>query len=101
VARLIGPPQAAAQASESGELANALQQRKEMIAELRQLNAKLDRLDASLSKGVKVTEMPALKLPPELKGAETSKTSSSGKSEKSDKPKDPPSISVKPMNDGK
>jgi hypothetical protein len=100
MARLMGPAQASAQSGETGELANALQQRKEMISELRQLNAKMDRLEAALAKGVnvKVTDMPALKLPPEMKGAESAKP---GKSEKSDKPKDPPSISVKPMTDGK
>jgi hypothetical protein len=66
---LTEPATAAAQ-PEVGGLSNALEQRKQMISELRTLNSKLDRIEAALSKGlnVKVTEMPPLKFQPEPRG---------------------------------
>lgn len=79
---ITSPSAAMAQAQpgvEPGGFTNALEQRKLIIAELRQLNSKLDRLDARLSAGlnVKVTDMPALKIPPEARAkpapAETGK----------------------------
>lgn len=74
VAQVLSPAAASAQASmdsEPGGLANAIQQRKEMIGELRLIGSRLDRIDAKLNSGinVKVTDMPALKLPPELRSA--------------------------------
>lgn len=72
VAQVLSPAAASAQASmdsEPGGLANAIQQRKEMIGELRLIGSRLDRIDSKLNSGinVKVTDMPALKLPPELR----------------------------------
>ena len=56
-----------AQPAEGG-LGNALEQRKVMIAELRAMNARLDRIEAKLNGGmdVRVKDMPPMKLPPEL-----------------------------------
>jgi hypothetical protein len=53
---------------EAGGLSNALEQRKVMIAELRALGARLDRIEATLAKGmdVRVKDMPPMKLPPEV-----------------------------------
>lgn len=70
VASLVSPSQASAQGeSDAGGPFSAAQQRKDMIAELRQINSRLERLESKLSSGltVKVTDMPALKLPPELR----------------------------------
>jgi hypothetical protein len=59
---------AAAQAQgvqpDAGGMSNALEQRKQMIAELRQMNSKLDRLEARLNRelNVKVTDMPPVRL---------------------------------------
>jgi hypothetical protein len=65
----LSPAPALAQADQpdGGGLMNALEQRKQIIAELRLLNSKIDRVEARLNNGlsVKVTEMPPLKLPPE------------------------------------
>jgi hypothetical protein len=51
-----------------GGLANALEQRKVMIAELRAMNARLDRIESKLNGGmeVRVKDMPPMKLPPEV-----------------------------------
>ena len=69
------PAGAAAQPSDpdQGGLANAIEQRKQIIAELRQMNGRLDRIESKLASGlsVKVTEMPALKLPAEGRKPET------------------------------
>jgi hypothetical protein len=56
---------------DQGGMTNALEQRKIMIAELRSMSAKLDRLEAKLAAGVavKVTSMP----PPEKPKAEQPK----------------------------
>ncbi|MFN0133563.1 MAG: hypothetical protein ACKVW3_13675 [Phycisphaerales bacterium] len=69
---LSGPASASAQGPgdpDQGGLTNALEQRKIIIAELRTLNAKMERLESKLASGlsVKVTDMPPLKLPPEAK----------------------------------
>jgi hypothetical protein len=53
----------------AGGLISASEQRKVMIAELRAIGGRLDRIESKLAAGgvnVKVTDMPALKLPPEL-----------------------------------
>jgi hypothetical protein len=52
-----------------GGLISASEQRKVMIAELKAMNGRLERIESKLAAGgvnVKVTDMPALKLPPEL-----------------------------------
>jgi hypothetical protein len=52
-----------------GGLISASEQRKVMIAELKSISSRLERIDSKLAAGgvaVKVTDMPALKLPPEL-----------------------------------
>lgn len=64
-------PQASAQPSEtefspddpSGRI-SAAEQRKQMIAELRGMSARLDRVEAALTRGVsvKVTDMPAVRI---------------------------------------
>jgi hypothetical protein len=61
---LTQPPAAQAQPQNDGGLTSALEQRKQMIAELRTLNSKMDRIEAKLNSGlsVKVTEMPPVKL---------------------------------------
>lgn len=70
VAGWLAPPGARAQASASDDpqasaqaLVSASEQRKIMIAELKRLAGKLDRIEAKLNAGisVKVTEMPAQK----------------------------------------
>ncbi len=78
---------ALAQPSGNGPgLTNQLDQNKQMITELRTLNGKMDAIVAKLNSGlsVKVTEMPALKLPADVKA----------KAEKGDKPE--PQVEVKP-----
>jgi len=67
-ATIMEPSSAQAQ-PDAGGLSNALEQRKQMISELRSLTSKLDRIEAKLSGGlsVKVTEMPPLKFPPEAR----------------------------------
>ncbi|QOI99013.1 MAG: hypothetical protein HRU70_00290 [Phycisphaeraceae bacterium] len=59
--------------SEPTGLSNALEQRKQMIAELRSISSRLDQLDGKITRGlsVKVTEMPELKLPVDLRRAIT------------------------------
>lgn len=49
---------------DQGGMTNALEQRKIMIAELRSISARLDRIESKLSAGinVKVTSMPAIKV---------------------------------------
>jgi hypothetical protein len=62
---------AAAQSEQpdAGGLTNALEQRKQIIAELRTINTHLEKIDSRLAGRleVRVTDMPPLKLPPELK----------------------------------
>ena len=52
---------------DQGGLSNKLEQGKQIINELHAIGVRMDRLEAQISRGlsVKVTEMPALKLPPE------------------------------------
>jgi hypothetical protein len=97
VARLMSPSSASAQSSDGGELGNALQQRKEIIAELRVLNGKIDRIDAKMSQGinVKVLDMPALKLPPELRVDAPKPGKTDSKPDTKTSSKEPPAISVK------
>lgn len=72
-AGLMSPPEAMAQRGESESigLANAIQQRKDILQQLRSISAQLDRLDHRLNSGlsVKVTDMPALQLPTELRAS--------------------------------
>jgi hypothetical protein len=72
------PAPASAQPSDpdQGGLANALEQRKQIITELRLMNSRLDRIEAKLTSGlsVKVTDMPVLKLPPEARAGDKDKT---------------------------
>jgi hypothetical protein len=62
---------AMAQADGEAQMPNAFAQRKEIIAELRQMNGRLERLESRMAQGlsVKVTDMPAMKLPAELRAA--------------------------------
>jgi hypothetical protein len=86
--RLMGPESALAQPSSEG-LTNKLDQNKQIIAELQKLNGKMDRIEAKLSGPltVKVTDMPPIKLPADVKG----------KAEKGDAdPKPEPKVEVKP-----
>lgn len=70
---IAAPSAANAQPSgpEQGGLMNAMEQRKTMIAELRAMNARLDRIESKLAGGltVKVSEMPPIKLPPETRAS--------------------------------
>jgi len=65
---LESPASAQAYPPEAGGLANALEQRKVMITELRNISMRLDRIEATLAKGmdVRVKDMPPMKLPPEV-----------------------------------
>jgi hypothetical protein len=45
---------------------SAAEQRKTIIAELRTISRRLDQLESQLAKGIKVTEMPEIKLPNDL-----------------------------------
>lgn len=74
-------PSALAQPGESTGLTSAIEQRKQMIAQLAALEKKLDKVEAALAKGIKISEMPELKLPSDLKDAI--------KRSKSDKPDSP------------
>jgi len=71
---LESPAIAQGEQPESGGMTNALEQRKQIIAELRQLNGKLERIDTRLhgKLEVKVIDMPPLKMPADNrpKGAE-------------------------------
>jgi hypothetical protein len=84
--RLMSPQAALAQPSEGG-LTNKLDQNKQIIAELQKLNGKMDRIEAKLSGPltVKVTDMPPIKLPADVKG----------KAENNE-PKPEPKVEVKP-----
>jgi hypothetical protein len=67
-APVAGAQQRAGQPSSEpteGGMISAQEQRKQMIAELRGMSQRLDRIEGTLSKGisVKVTEMPELRLP--------------------------------------
>lgn len=59
-------------------LTNAAEQRKVMITELKNLSKRVEKVESMLTKGIKVTEMPELKLPAEFRDAL--------KSARSDKP---------------
>jgi hypothetical protein len=75
---IASPATAEAQVGgQEGALSNALEQRKQMISELRQLSSKMDRLEARLNGGinVKVTDMPPIRLPPDTRGAQAPKQS--------------------------
>jgi hypothetical protein len=68
---ITAPSAASAQPENEGMggLISAGEQRKVIIAELRGIGGRLDRIESKLAAGgvsVKVTDMPALKLPPEL-----------------------------------
>jgi hypothetical protein len=78
---------AMAQSGDGSGLASALEQRKQMITALQAMERKLDKVEAALAKGIKVSEMPDLKLPSELKEALRS-ASKAEKSEKADKSPD-------------
>jgi hypothetical protein len=58
------PAAASAQPESEGGMTNKLEQNKQMIAELRLLNQKLDRMDSRLAAGlnVKVTSMPPIQV---------------------------------------
>jgi hypothetical protein len=57
----------------SSGLVSAADQRKQILAELQRIGSKLDAVDAALNKGlnVKVTDMPAMKLPAADKAEQT------------------------------
>ena len=74
-------PSAFAQPGEGNTLSSALEQRKQMIAQLATMEKKLERIEAQLAKGIKISEMPDLKLPAELKEA-----IKNAKPDKADKP---------------
>ena len=74
-------PSAFAQAGDSNNLTSALEQRKQMIAQLTAMEKKLEKIEAQFSKGIKISEMPDLKLPAELKEA-----IKNAKPDKADKP---------------
>jgi hypothetical protein len=50
-------------------LTSAIEQRKQMIAQLNTLEKKLEKIESALAKGIKISEMPELKLPSDLKEA--------------------------------
>jgi hypothetical protein len=75
-----------AQSGDGTGLASALEQRKQMISALQTIERKLDKVEAALSKGIKVSEMPDLKLPSELKDA--LKSAGREKGEKAEKSPD-------------
>lgn len=58
-------PQPAADGEETSGRISAAEQRKEIIAQLRSLNARMEHVESMLTRGlnVKVTEMPALRIP--------------------------------------
>ena len=60
----VAAPAHAQQTQPGGELVSAAQQRKMMIAEIKSLGERVDRLDKTLRAGinVKVTEMPRVRL---------------------------------------
>lgn len=62
---IIDPAAAHAQGAQQGGMTNALEQRKQMIAELRQMNNRLERIESRMNAGlnVRVTDMPPLRLP--------------------------------------
>jgi hypothetical protein len=64
--RMLEP--AAASAQPEGGLSNALEQRKQMIAELRAMSGRLERIESKISGGldVRVKDMPPIKFPPEV-----------------------------------
>lgn len=86
----IGPAAAQAQPeSDGGGLTNKLEQNKQIISELRLLNSKVDRIEARLAGGlsVKVTDMPALKLPPEMRGKPQADAAPKGDQAAAEQPK--------------
>lgn len=71
---IAGPAEAQAQSGvqDTGGLSNAIEQRKQMISELRQLSIRIDRMESRISGGinVKVTEMPPIQFPREGQGGQ-------------------------------
>jgi hypothetical protein len=72
---------ASAQPGEGTTLASAIEQRKQMITQLTAIEKKLEKVEAALAKGIKISEMPDLKIPAELKEA-----IKNAKPDKADKP---------------
>lgn len=64
---------AANSASDDKGMASAIEQRKQMIAELKNLSKRVEKIESILTKGIKVSEMPELKLPAEFRDAMKSK----------------------------
>lgn len=64
-----GQPGVSASSDDGKGLASAIEQRKQMIAELKNLSKRLEKVESVLAKGIKVTEMPELKLPQEFRDA--------------------------------
>ena len=60
---------AAAQPAAGEGLASAAEQRKQMMTQLTSIERHMEKLEAQLAKGIKVSEMPELKLPAEMKEA--------------------------------
>lgn len=56
---LAGPPED--DASDPSGRTSAAEQRKQIIAELKALNTKVGQLDATIRKGIKITDMPQVK----------------------------------------
>jgi hypothetical protein len=75
---LLAPSAAHAQSGEDG-LVSAAEQRKVMIAELRNLSSRIERLETTIARGVnvKVTDMPAVRLadPSQMSDARESRES--------------------------
>jgi|CXWL01.1.fsa_nt_gi hypothetical protein len=62
-------PSVQAEPGEAQGLVSAADQRKQMILALANMGTRLDKIEALLSKGIKVSEMPELKLPADLREA--------------------------------
>lgn len=77
---------AAASAQPASEgLASAAEQRKQIIAELASIEKKIERVEAQMTKGIRISEMPELKLPAEMKEALRA-AARTDKGDKGDKP---------------
>ena len=88
--RPIDPvPTAAAQPAAGGGLASAAEQRKQMMTQLTSIERHLEKLEAQITKGIRVAEMPELKLPAELKEALRA-AARAERNEKSEKPEPAP-----------
>lgn len=53
---------------------NPADQRKQIITELRSLNTKVSQLEATIRRGIKITEMPQIQQPPKSDAAPTKAT---------------------------